>query len=43
MITAAVTPFKANPAPAAVAAVPGDWPGPAMNGLPYPAQVVAAE
>jgi hypothetical protein len=43
MITAAVAPLKAIPAPAAVAAVPGDWPGPAMNDLPYLAKIVAAQ
>jgi hypothetical protein len=39
MITARTAPLKATPAPA----VPGDWPGPAMNDLPYLAQIVVAE
>jgi len=43
MITACIASFKGIPAPAAVAAVPGDWPGPAMNDLPYLAQIAVAE
>jgi hypothetical protein len=43
MITARIASLKGTPAPAAVAAVPGDWPGPAMNDLPYLAQIVDAE
>lgn len=35
MITARIATLKAIPAPAAAAALPGDWPGPAMNDLPY--------
>jgi len=44
MITARIASLKGTPAPAAAAAaaVPGDWPGPAMNDLPYLAQIVAA-
>ncbi len=38
MITARIASTKGIPAPAA--AVPGDWPGPAMNDLPYLARVV---
>jgi len=40
MITARTASLKETAA--AIAAVPGDWPGPAMNDLPYLAQVVAA-
>jgi hypothetical protein len=42
MITARIASLKGTPAPAA-AAVPGDWPGPAMNDLPYLAQIVVTE
>jgi hypothetical protein len=43
MITARITSLKGTPAPAAAPAVPGDWPGPAMNDLPYLARTVVAE
>jgi hypothetical protein len=43
MITARIASLKKIPTPAAVTAVPGDWPGPAMNDLPYLAQIVVAE
>ena len=43
MITARIASLKEIPAPAAVTAVPGDWPGPAMNDLPYLAQIVLAQ
>lgn len=42
MIIARTAARKETPAPAAVAAVPGDWPGPAMNDLPYLPQIVVA-
>ena len=42
MITARIASLKESPALAAVAAVPGDWPGPAMNDLPYLAKVMVA-
>jgi hypothetical protein len=42
MITARITPLREAPAPAAVTAVPGDWPGPAMNDLPYLARILVA-
>ena len=35
MITARIAASRETPAPAAVTAAPGDWPGPAMNDLPY--------
>ena len=43
MITARTTPLKATPAPAAVAATPGDWPGPALDDFPYLAQIAVVE
>ena len=42
MITARIAPLKEAPAPAAVTAIPGDWPGPTLNDLPYLAQFVVA-
>jgi hypothetical protein len=42
MITARIASPQGIPAPAAAAVVPGDWPGPAMNDLPYLARIAAA-
>lgn len=40
MITARTAPFRGASAPAAVMAMPGDWPGPALNDLLYLAQMM---
>jgi hypothetical protein len=42
MITTRLAPLRGAPAPAAVTAVRGDWPGPAMNDLPYLEPVMVA-
>jgi hypothetical protein len=42
MITARIAPLREPSALAIVTAVPGDWPGPALNDLPYLAQIVVA-
>jgi hypothetical protein len=42
MITARTTPLKEIPAPAAAAAIPGDWPGPAYNDFQNLTQIVVA-
>lgn len=39
MITARIAPLGGASAPAAVMAMPGDWPGPAMNDFLYLAQM----
>jgi hypothetical protein len=43
MITARIAPLQEASALAAVAAKPGDWPGPALNDLLYLALIVVAE
>jgi hypothetical protein len=42
MITARIAPRKETAPHPAATAIPGDWPGPAMNDLPYLAQLAAA-
>jgi hypothetical protein len=42
MITARIASLNQNPAIAAVAAIPGDWPGPALSDLQDLTQVVVA-
>jgi hypothetical protein len=42
MITARIASLKEASAPAAVTAMPGDWPGPALNDFPYVAQIALA-
>jgi hypothetical protein len=42
MITARITPLKETPIPAAVTAIPGDWPGPTLNDLPNLAEFAVA-
>ena len=42
MITVRIASLKETLAPAAATAVPGDWPGPGMNDLPYLAQMMVA-
>jgi hypothetical protein len=40
MITTRMAPLTGTPAPAAGAAIPGDWPGPTLNDLPSPTQIM---
>ncbi len=42
MIAARIAPLKRTPAPAAVTTIPGDWPGPTLNDLPSPTQIMVA-
>lgn len=43
MISSRIAPLKETTAAATTMAAPGDWPGPALNDVLYPAQVVVAE
>ena len=40
MITARTAPLRGASTPAAVTAIPGDWPGPALDDLLYLAQML---
>jgi hypothetical protein len=42
MTVVRIQPFKETPAPAAVTAIPGHWPGPDTNDFPDLTQTVVA-